>query len=45
MPECLVIMPISSPKESTALYGNDSNHFRHVLNHLFQPAVENAGLI
>lgn len=43
MPDCFVIMPISTPKELTAQYGDDQDHFRHVLNHLFKPAVEEAG--
>ena len=40
---CFVIMPISTPIESAAQYGHDEEHFRHVLDHLFRPAVEKAG--
>ena len=40
---CFVIMPISTPIESAAQYGNDDEHFRHVLDYLFRPAAENAG--
>ena len=40
---CFVIMPISTPIESASHYGNDEEHFRHVLDHLFRPAVEKAG--
>ena len=42
---CFVIMPISTPIESAAQYGNDQDHFRHVIDHLFQPAVEKAGFM
>ena len=44
MTECFIIMPISTPDTFLAQYGGDTNHFRHVLNHLFIPALENAGL-
>src|SRR5688572_18049053 len=43
MPECFVIMPISTPADHVATYGGDKLHFRHVLDHLFRPAVEQAG--
>ena len=43
MADCFVIMPISTPFELTEAYGNDENHFRHVLDVLFKPAVANAG--
>jgi len=36
-------MPISTPFDLATQYGNDEEHFRHVLDHLFQHAVENAG--
>lgn len=42
-PECFVIMPISTPITSLADYGGDAEHFRHVLDHLFEPAVTQAG--
>lgn len=44
-PTCFVIMPISTPSEYLATYGGDTNHFIHVLEHLFVPAVEDAGFI
>lgn len=36
-------MPVSTPVESTSLYQNDSEHFTHVLEHIFVPALEKAG--
>jgi hypothetical protein len=44
MPTCFIIMPISMPADSLSLYGGDEEHFRHVLEHLFVPAIENLGL-
>src|SRR4051794_12711363 len=41
MPDCFVIMPISTPEP--ALYGGDADHFGHVFDHLFKPAIEKAG--
>ncbi|MEO1129479.1 MAG: nucleoside 2-deoxyribosyltransferase [Planctomycetota bacterium] len=41
---CFIIMPITTPKEFVADYRGDDEHFRHVLEHLFVPAVEKAGL-
>ena len=40
MPTCFVIMPITTPHESMQLYGGDHDHFEHVLDHLFAPAIE-----
>ena len=40
---CFIIMPISTPSEYLVSYGKDSNHFHHVLECLFTPAVERAG--
>ena len=39
---CFVIMPITTPKHMLADYGNDKEHFQHVLDYLFRPAVEKA---
>lgn len=44
MPNCFVIMPITTPEAVLPQYGNDSDHFIHVLEHLFGPAVSEAGL-
>ena len=40
MPTCFIIMPISTPLDADY---EDSNHFKHVLTHLFVPAVSKAG--
>jgi hypothetical protein len=40
---CFVAMPVATPPEAAALYGNDPEHFAHVLEHLFIPAIESAG--
>lgn len=42
---CFIAMPISTPEHVLPLYGNDSEHFMHVLECLFIPAVEKAGLL
>jgi hypothetical protein len=39
---CFVVMPISTPEGSDSVYG-DREHFAHVLDWLFIPAVESAG--
>jgi len=41
-PNCFIIMPISTP--DLAAYSGDPDHFKHVLEHLFMPAVEKAGM-
>jgi len=41
MPNCFIAMPITTHDPS--LYSDDSDHFSHVLEHLFVPAVELAG--
>jgi hypothetical protein len=43
MPECFIIMPITTPNEFIASYGDDRDHFKHVLEHLFVPALEKIG--
>lgn len=45
MPECFIIMPVSTPPELHSHYSNDNEHFKHVLEHLFIPAVEKIGYI
>lgn len=42
MPDCFIVMPISTPDATK--YSNDSDHFLHVLEHLFIPAITAAGL-
>ena len=44
MKDCFIIMPISTPSSSLSFYRDDADHFRHVLQCLFWPAVEKAGL-
>ena len=40
---CFIIMPITTPKLFIDLYGGDKDHFSHVLNYLFMPALKKAG--
>ena len=42
MPKCFVIMPISTAIDLKADYGDDPDHFKHVLDYLFKPALEYA---
>ncbi|MBT3363640.1 MAG: hypothetical protein HN929_07665 [Chloroflexi bacterium] len=39
---CFIIMPITTPGNMVETY-RDSDHFKHVLNHLFIPSIEAAG--
>src|SRR4051812_33051724 len=39
MPNCFIIMPLTTPDTYVNLYGNDKDHFIHVLDHLFKPAI------
>lgn len=39
---CFIIMPISTPKDIADRYA-DTDHFKHVLECLFVPAIEKAG--
>lgn len=41
--KCFIIMPITTPESQIPKYSGGSNHFRRVLDHLFIPAIENAG--
>lgn len=41
MAKCFVIMPISTPESWVRRY-NDREHFKHVLDHLFTPALKSA---
>jgi len=40
---CFIIMPITTPSNLVERYKDDTEHFDHVLEHLFVPALENAG--
>jgi len=40
---CFIIMPITTPEHFVERYKGDADHFAHVLDHLFIPALENAG--
>ena len=42
-PVCFIIMPITTPEHMVPSYHNDRDHFQHVLEVLFPPAVEAAG--
>jgi hypothetical protein len=42
--QCFIIMPISTPPELIGVYSGDSDHFQHVLEFLFIPAIKQAGL-
>lgn len=41
--ECFIIMPITTPKSLIPIYRDDPDHFAHVLEELFIPAVQEAG--
>lgn len=41
-PSCFIAMPITVHDEEAELYG-DSEHWAHVMNHLFVPAIKAAG--
>ncbi len=41
--KAFIIMPVSTPGESVSLYQNDSEHFNHVLEHIFVPGMAKAG--
>jgi len=42
--KCFIIMPITTPEDYMDYYSGDKDHFKHVLEHLFIPAIEEAGL-
>lgn len=44
MPSCFIAMPITTPAGYVEAYGGDADHFSHVLDLLFEPAVKEAGL-
>jgi len=41
--KCFIIMPITTPDHLVQRYNGDEDHFIHVLECLFMPAVEEAG--
>jgi hypothetical protein len=41
---CFIIMPVSTPERSLEFYNGDAEHFLHVLECLFFPAIESSGL-
>lgn len=41
MPDCFIVMPITTYEPEK--YSNDQDHFKHVLDFLFIPAIEKAG--
>jgi len=43
-PSCFIIMPITVPDSMVEVYRDGKDHFKHVLDTLFIPAVEQAGL-
>lgn len=45
MQTCFIIMPVTTPAEAEGLYTGDKDHFQHVLDHLFMPAIEKIGLM
>lgn len=44
MRTCFIIMPITTPENLLHSYSNDKDHFKHLLDHLFLPAIKAAGL-
>lgn len=42
MSSCFIIMPLTTPDSLVHLYEKDDEHFAHVLNHLFVPAIKDA---
>ena len=43
--ECFIIMPITTPEPMIGKYRDGEEHFKHVLECLFKPAIEKAGYI
>lgn len=43
--ECFIIMPITTPETMIGKYRDREDHFRHVLDCLFKPAIDKAGYI
>ena len=43
MEDLFIIMPITTPQNKLAEYDHDEDHFKHVLECLFEPAIKKAG--
>ena len=45
MPEkkCFIIMPVTTPSDMISTYNGDKDHFKHVMEALFVPAIKEAG--
>jgi len=43
--KCFIIMPITTPRNMLEEYSDRDEHFKHILDHLFVPAVEKADYI
>ena len=41
--KCFIIMPVTTPEHFISQYKDDTDHFSHVLDHLFIPSLEKAG--
>lgn len=41
---CFIIMPITTPTQWIETYGGDTDHFKHVLDQMFVPAIKATGL-
>lgn len=42
--KCFIIMPITTPKSLISKYSGGENHFAHVLDQIFIPAIEKSNL-
>jgi len=40
---CFIVMPITTPESLYSNYNGDEDHFIHVMDCLFIPAIEAAG--
>ena len=41
---CFIIMPITTPPDMDNIYSGGNDHFTHVLNEIFIPAIKDANL-
>lgn len=41
--KCFIIMPVTTPSEMISNYNGDDNHFIHIMEELFIPAIVEAG--
>lgn len=42
--KCFIIMPVTTPPDLIDKYSGDRDHFKHVLEHLFVPAIKELGI-